>query len=73
MDNHSDTHCFGRNIWPISFTSEECTVAPFLTEKYEQVNIPIFKGATSHTMESGEVIILIFGQGLWFVNRMEKI
>ena len=32
-DNHADTICFGRKIRPISFTSEEFTVAPFL-EKY---------------------------------------
>ena len=27
--NHADTHCFGRNIWPISFISEECMISPF--------------------------------------------
>ena len=63
---------FGINIRPISFTSEECTVTTFLAEYYEQVNIPMFTGATSYTMELGGVIILIFGQGLWFCNRMEK-
>ena len=47
-------------------------VAPFLAEYSEHVNIPICTGATLYTMESGEVIILIFGQGLWFGNRMEK-
>ena len=72
MDNYADTHCFGRNIWLIQFTSEECTVAPFLVEYYEQVNIPICTGATSYTIKSGEVMIFIFGQGLWFGNRMEK-
>ena len=64
---------FGRNIRPISFISEECTVAPFLEDYSEQVNIPICTGATFYTMESGEVRILIFGQGLWFDNRMEKL
>ena len=53
MDNHTDTHCFGRKIPTISFKSEECTVAHFLAEYYEQVNIPICTGATSYTMESG--------------------
>ena len=32
MDNHADTNVFGRNIRPISFTSEECTVTTFLAE-----------------------------------------
>ena len=48
-------------------------VAPFLAEYSEQINIPICTGATSYTIESGEVIILIFGQILCFGNRMEKI
>ena len=72
MDNHTDTHFFGRNIQTISFTLEECKVEHFLVEYSEQVNIPICTGATSYTMESGEVTILIFGQGLWFGNRSEK-
>ena len=46
MDKHSDTHCDGRSIRPISFASEECTVTLFLVEYYEQVNIPICTGAT---------------------------
>ena len=72
MDNHTYTHCFGINIRPISFTSEDCKVTPFLAEYSEQVIIPIRIGATSYTMESGEVIILIFDQMLWFGNRMDK-
>ena len=71
MDNHTDTHCFGSNIRPISFTLEEYTVPPFVAEYSEQVNTPMCIGATSYTMELREVIILIFGQGLWFGNRME--
>ena len=63
---------FGRNIWPLSFISAECMVAPLLAEYSKQLNIPICAGATSYTMESGEIIILIFCQGLWFGNRMEK-
>ena len=61
MDNHEDTLFFGINVRSISFKSEECTVAPFLVEYSEQVNIPICTGATLYTMELGEVIILIFG------------
>ena len=66
MYNHGDTHCFGRNIRPVSFASEECTVTPFLEEYSEKVNIPIYTGSTSYTMELGKFIIL------WFGNRMEK-
>ena len=72
IDNHAYTHFFGRNIQPLSFTSEACTVSPLLVEYYEQENTTICTGETSYTMETGEVIILIFGQGLWFGNRIEK-
>ena len=72
MDNHADIHCFVRNISPISFTSEECMVAPFPADYYEQLNIPICIGSTAYIMELGEFIILIIGQGLWFGNRIEK-
>ena len=53
VDNQADIHLFRKNIRTISFTSEECIVAPFLVEYSEQVNIPIFTGATSYKMESG--------------------
>ena len=72
MDTRAYTHFVGRNIQPISFTSEKFMVTPFSEVYSEQLNIPIFIGATSHRIKLGEVIILIFGQGLWFGNRMEK-
>ena len=72
IDNHADTHCFGKNFRPISFTSEVCTVSPFLSEYKEPLGVPICTSSTAFTLDSGEVIILIFGQGLWFGNRMDK-
>ena len=36
------------------------------------MNITIFKVVTALSLDSGEVLILEFGKGLWFVNRMEK-
>ena len=72
IDNHDDTHCFGANFWPISFTSEECTVSPLLPEYAKQMNIPKCTCVTSLTLDSLEVVILEFGQGLWFGNGMEK-
>ena len=72
MENHADTRCFGANFRPISFTLEECTVSLFLPEYVEQINVPFCKGVTALTLDLGEVVILEFGQGLWFVNRMEN-
>ena len=41
IDNHADTTCFGKNFRVIAFTSEVCSVSPYLSE-YNSVNdIPI--------------------------------
>ena len=53
MDNHSDTHCFGANFRPISFTSEEFNVSPFLPEYSEQMNVHICTGVTDLELDSG--------------------
>ena len=72
MENHADTHRFGSNFRPLSLTSEEFTVSPLYPEYAEQMNVPICTGVTALTLDSGKVVILEFGQGLWFGNRMEK-
>ena len=36
------------------------------------MDLPIFTGVTDFTLDPGEVLILEFGQGLWFGNMMEK-
>ena len=72
IDSHADTHCFGRNFRPMHWTGQECSVSPFLAEYKEQLSIQICTGATSYTLESGELVRLLFGQGLWFGNRMDK-
>ena len=70
IDNHADTTCFGKNFGVISFTSEVCSVSPYLSE-YDSVNdIPICTAATAVELDSGETIILEFGQGLWFGDRL---
>ena len=72
IDNHADTHCFGVNFIPFMWTGMECSVSPFLDEYDSQENVPICSGATAYTAENGETVILIFGQGLWFGERMNK-
>ena len=72
IDNHSDTTVAGSNFVPIFFTSQTCTVTPFSTE-YNAINdIQICSAATMTTLPTGEKVILIFGQSLWFGNRMER-
>ena len=46
-------------------------MSPFLPEYTEQMNVTICTGVTALTLDSGEVVILDFGKGLWFGNRME--
>ncbi len=58
----------------LHFTTQQCTIAPFLSEYPEQMDIPICSAGTAYyQLESGEMVILMFGQGLlWFGNRMER-
>ena len=72
MDNHADTICFGKNFRPIYFTSEVCQVSPFLSEYEEQMDVPICTAVTALDMDDGETILLQFGQGLWFGERMDR-
>jgi hypothetical protein len=72
MDNHADTHCFGKNFIILEYTRQQCSVAPFLAEYNETRNIDIVTGATAVDLQDGTTIICVFGQGLWFGDRMEK-
>jgi hypothetical protein len=67
MDNHADTICLGANCMPIYFTGELCDVAPY-TDTYKlKKDIPVAQAATAYTYpETGETIIFILNQGLWF-------
>ena len=47
-------------------------MSPFLPEYSEQMNVSICIGVTDLALDSGGVVILEFGQGLWFGNRIEK-
>ena len=72
MDNHADTHCFGKNFIVLEYTRQKCSVSPFLAEYDETTDIDIVTGATAVDLEDGSTVILVFGQGLWFGDRMEK-
>ena len=72
IDNHADTHCFGKNFVPFSWTDLVCSVSPFLSEYTAVEDIRICSGATAYTTNDGETVVLIFGQGLWFGDRMDR-
>ena len=48
-------------------------MSPFLPAYAEHMNVHICTGVPALTLYSGETVIIDFGQGLWFVNRMEKL
>ena len=71
IDNHADTTCFGSNFTAIEFTGEQCEVAPFSSEYTTMDNIPVATAATAwDDPTTGETIILLFHQGLWFGDKL---
>ena len=47
-------------------------MSPLLPEYAEHANVPICTGVTALVLDSGEMLILEFGQVFWFGNMMEK-
>jgi hypothetical protein len=71
IDNHADTTCFGSNFTAINLTGEHCEVSPFSDQYTSLTNIPVATAATAwDNPDTGEVVILIFNQGLWFGNSL---
>ena len=52
MDNHADTHVFGRKFKAYFTTSKRCNVSPFLPEYSKQLDVPIVTGATAVDLEN---------------------
>ena len=72
IDNYADTQCFGNNFLPFSWTDLVCTVSPFLSSYKAQEEVRICSAATTVALDSGETVVLIFRQGLWFGEKMDK-
>ena len=72
MDNHADTICFGKNFRPIYFTSQVCTVSPFLDSYESRLDVPICTGITAVDLEDGSTVLLEAGQGLYFGDDMDR-
>ena len=71
IDNHADTHCFGNSSRPLSWSNLMCSVSPFLSKYTTTNNVEICTAATAWTSHTGKLYILVFGQGLWFGDRMD--
>ena len=48
----------------------QCTVSPFIDDLGHSDSVEICTGATAWNTENEETLILVFGQGLWFGDRM---
>ena len=71
IDNHADTHYFGNNFRPLSWYDLMCSVSPFLFKYTTTANVELCMAATAWTIHTVQVYILVFGQGLWFGDRMD--
>ena len=52
--------------------SKRRTVSYFLPGYSKQLGVPIVTGATEVDLENGSTVVTIFGQVLWFGDRMDK-
>eukprot|EP00978_Attheya_sp_CCMP212_P023952 scaffold74379_cov59-Attheya_sp.AAC.1 len=67
IDNHADTLCLGANCLPVYFTGELCDVAPYSDSYTFKKDVPVAQASTAYTYpDTGETIIFILNQGLWF-------
>jgi hypothetical protein len=71
IDNHANMTCFGSNFTAVSFTGEHCEVSPFSEQYATLTNIPIASAAMAwDNPDTGERVILLFHQGLWFGDSL---
>ena len=72
LDSHADTTVLGKNCIVLNYTERECDVAPYSDEYQKMENIPVVTGATAWTcQETGETVILVFHEALWFGDRLD--
>ena len=72
MDNHADAYVFGRSFRVYFTTSKRCTVSPLLPKYHEQLGVHIVIGETAVDLDNVSTVFLIFGQGFWFGDIMDK-
>ncbi len=73
LDTHTDTCTLGRNFIKLYDTMQTVSIIPY-TPKYEAVHdIPVVTAATAVQLQSsGETIILVINQGLWFGDTLDN-
>ena len=71
IDNHADIICFGKNFRPIYFTSQVCSVSPFLDSYESRNDVPICTGITAVDLLDGSTVLLEAGQGSYFGDDLD--
>jgi hypothetical protein len=72
MDTHADNSVAGANFLIYKFDGTTCEVTPFTNQYQSMKNIPIVSAATAWTdEETGETIILLFHQVLWYGDKLK--
>jgi hypothetical protein len=73
LDTHADTCVLGSNFTLLQYTGRQCDVLPYMATYEPVVDIPIVSGATCvQDPETGETLILIVHEGLWYGEKMEN-
>jgi hypothetical protein len=71
LDSHADTSVIGTNCRIISFTDKSCQVAPYHPDYPAMQDIPIVQAGTAYDDPfTGEMIILVINQGLYFGDNL---
>ncbi len=71
LDSHADTSVIGANCRIISYTDKSCQVAPYHPDYAVMKDIPIVQAGTAFDdPNTGETIILVINQGLYFGDNL---
>ena len=71
-DTHADTVCFGKNFRMIEHTGRVCDVVPYDDNYAPRKDVPIVTACTAtQCPDSGEIVIVIIRQGLWFGRSLD--
>jgi hypothetical protein len=71
LDSHADTSVIGNNCRVISYTDKTCQVAPYHPHYDSMQDIPIVQAGTAYDdPNTGETMILIINQGLYFGDSL---
>ncbi len=72
LDSHADTCVAGPDFLIFDYTGQQCDVTPYTNDYQPIISVSVVNAATACTDEStGETIILLHNQVLWYGKRMK--